>query len=140
MSQGEVDGHYKQLILHGYLRIKGGEYPVVELTALGKQAIAHREVISLDVAETKKVRRKRAVEDAHLSDDDRALFEDLRTWRTETARALGVPPYVVLSDRTLTAIASERPQTVADLLGVKGIGPVKADVYSEAIIERVRKG
>lgn len=143
MSQGEVDSHYKQLILHGYLRIKGGEYPVVELTALGKQAIVHREAISLDVSdvsETKKARRKRTVEDTQLSDDDRALFEDLRTWRTETARDLGVPPYVVLSDQTLTAIASERPQTVAELLGVKGIGPVKAEFYGEVLIERVRAG
>ena len=34
---------------------------------------------------------------------DDGLFERLRTWRTDTARAGGVPAYVVLTDATLAA-------------------------------------
>ncbi len=139
--QTEVDGLYKQLIVNGYLRVAGSPYPVVELTPLGEQAIAHREVIALDGNGTHEVRRtrgERVDEGVQLTDGSRALFEDLRTWRTATARDLGVPPYVVLSDKTLTAIASERPKSLAELLGVKGIGVVKAEVYGKAILARVQ--
>ncbi len=141
MPQNQVDGLYKQLILQGYLRVKGGEYPVVELTPLGEQVIDHREVISLDdvtLPKTKKRNEKRSTTNAGIGGGNAALFERLRTWRTETARALDVPPYVVLNDKTLTAIATERPQTVAELFNVSGIGPVKADVYGDAILGLVR--
>ncbi len=141
MPQNQVDAHYKQLIVQGYLRVAGSPYPVVELTPLGEQAIAHREIIVLgvdDIPTTKKARRKQTVTDTQLSESARGLFESLRSWRTETARNLGVPPYVVLSDKTLMAISSTRPQTVAELLNVSGIGPMKADVYGAALIEAVR--
>ena len=49
LGQSEVDGIYKQLLMQNYLRMGGGEYPVVELTPLGEQALAHREAIDVEV-------------------------------------------------------------------------------------------
>ena len=49
LGQAEVDRLYKQLMLQSYLRLGGGEYPVVELTSLGEQALAHREDIGLEI-------------------------------------------------------------------------------------------
>ncbi len=40
---------------------------------------------------------------------DEALFETLRAWRSETAKAESVPAYVVFTDLTLQAIAEVRP-------------------------------
>jgi len=50
-----------------------------------------------------------------LSAADQLIYEALRTWRLETAKAQGVPPYVIFHDKTLAAIASVRP------LGAGGI-------------------
>jgi ATP-dependent DNA helicase RecQ len=138
LSQDEVDGLYKQLILKGYLRITGGEYPVVELTALGEQAVDHREAVPLEMNDTPVAPHTRratsASEDVPLDDEGEALFERLRRWRTETAQAQEVPPYIVFNDRTLRALAAARPQTFDGLLAVKGVGPAKADSYGAALL------
>jgi len=58
--------------------------------------------------------RERAAPD-ELDAAGRALFEALRRHRLEVARAEGVPPYVVASDRTLREIAGLRPSNALEL-------------------------
>ena len=58
----------------------------------------------------------------------------LRAWRLGIARQRGVPPYVVLHDKTLLAIVAARPQTTGELLDVPGMGPVKAEQFGAAIL------
>ena len=63
------------------------------------------------------------------ADEAPGLFEALRAWRLERARADAVPPYVIFHDRTLTAVAERRPRDLADLATIPGIGPAKLDRY-----------
>ena len=65
------------------------------------------------------------------------LFEALRAWRLERARADAVPPYVIFHDSTLGAIADRRPRTLADLAAISGIGPTKLDRYGEELVSIV---
>ena len=62
----------------------------------------------------------------------------LRAWRTARAREDAVPPYIVLHDQTLAAIAEIKPVSAAGLRRVKGIGPGKVDSYGDEILEIVR--
>jgi superfamily II DNA helicase RecQ len=66
---------------------------------------------------------------------DEALFERLRAWRRETAAAAAVPPYVVLADKTLRALAAARPTEAGELATVPGIGPAKLERYGTALLE-----
>ena len=68
---------------------------------------------------------------------DSTLFEALRAWRLERARADAVPPYVVFHDSTLAAIAERRPRDLAALNEIPGIGPTKLDRYGEDVISIV---
>ncbi len=63
-----------------------------------------------------------------------SLFEALRAWRLEIARANAVPPYVVFHDSTLTAIAGARPRSLADLAAISGVGPAKLERYGPEIV------
>ena len=58
----------------------------------------------------------------------------LRQWRLERARSDGVPPYVVMHDTTLIAIAEQTPTTLVQLSRVPGIGPAKLDRYGDEIL------
>jgi len=72
---------------------------------------------------------------APLADlEDRPLLEALHGWRRDRARAASVPAYVVAHDAALLAIAAERPQTLAALRRVKGMGPMKLESYGEEIL------
>ena len=66
--------------------------------------------------------------------EDPALVQRLRDWRRERARADDVPAFVVFSDRTLAALAAQRPSTPRALLAVSGVGPAKVKRYGEDLI------
>jgi ATP-dependent DNA helicase RecQ len=119
-----------ELIARGFARQSAGEYPVVELTAAGRDTLAQRMVPALTLpAEAKKV---------GLADVPAEMLERLRRWRLETARTSGVPAYVIFHDSTLNAIAAARPSSLADLLLVSGVGDSKLRKYGEEVLEVVR--
>ncbi len=65
---------------------------------------------------------------------DVELFELLRAWRIETARAMSVPAFVVLTDVSLKAIAAFQPTEVGQLLEIPGIGPAKVEHYGDEVL------
>jgi ATP-dependent DNA helicase RecQ len=71
---------------------------------------------------------------------DRALFEALRAWRKAQAAAQGVPPYVIMHDRTLLEIAARRPKSEAELAACNGVGQGKLERYGAAVLEVVAGG
>jgi DNA helicase II / ATP-dependent DNA helicase PcrA len=68
---------------------------------------------------------------------DPRVLEALRTWRAATARASGVPAYVVFHDTTLAAVAEARPRDRQALLALPGLGPVKVERYGDDLISLV---
>ncbi len=74
------------------------------------------------------------------ADRDEALFEALRGWRAERAKGLGQPAYCVFTDATLTALAEQRPGSVAELVKIPGIGQSKLDKYGEEVLALVSAG
>ncbi len=79
----------------------------------------------------------RAAADTELSPEDDAVFQSLRTWRGERARADKLPAYVILHDAALRAIARSRPDSVRRLATIPGIGPTKLDRYADELLELV---
>jgi ATP-dependent DNA helicase RecQ len=65
---------------------------------------------------------------------DEELVVRLRSWRLERSQEDAVPAYVVLHDATLRELASLRPQTLEELAGVKGFGPVKLERYGSDLL------
>ncbi|MCF2489546.1 DNA helicase RecQ [Dyadobacter sp. CY347] len=66
-----------------------------------------------------------------------ALFERLRILRKQMADALGVPPYVVFSDATLSEMAQKKPISEAQMKAVSGIGAEKFRRYGETFINEI---
>jgi DNA helicase-2/ATP-dependent DNA helicase PcrA len=68
------------------------------------------------------------------SDVDVELLDRLRQWRSSTAKRQQVPPYVVFTDATLTAIAEQRPADNAGLVAIPGIGAAKLERYGPDVL------
>ena len=66
------------------------------------------------------------------------LFVSLKEMRLKLARASNLPPFVIFHDRVLRAISRQLPQTIPELLAVKGCGEHKASAYGDQTIEVVR--
>jgi DNA helicase-2/ATP-dependent DNA helicase PcrA len=71
------------------------------------------------------------------SDIDENLLARLKSWRSEQARTLKVPVYVVFTDATLVAIAEQRPADQAGLVSISGIGATKLNRFGAAVLSLV---
>jgi ATP-dependent DNA helicase RecQ len=72
---------------------------------------------------------------ADLSAEGAVLFEALREWRLRAAG--GKPAYTVANNRTLEAIAANRPADVEGLAGIHGVGPAFISRHADAVLELV---
>lgn len=66
-----------------------------------------------------------------------ALFERLRRLRKQMADALGIPPYVVFSDATLSEMAQRKPVSEAQMKAISGIADERFKRYGEAFIKEI---
>jgi superfamily II DNA helicase RecQ len=71
----------------------------------------------------------------NLSAEGEVIAARLKEWRTFEAKRLRVPPYCVLHDRTLIAVALACPANPRELLAIEGIGAAKVEKFGPAIIE-----
>jgi DNA helicase-2/ATP-dependent DNA helicase PcrA len=71
-------------------------------------------------------------------DADEALYERLRSWRLERAKAEHLPAFCVFTDATLSALAEVRPADPAALVRIPGIGTAKAAKYGAEVLEMCR--
>ena len=65
---------------------------------------------------------------------DPRVLDALKAWRSDKARASGVPAYVIFHDSTLAAVAEALPSSRAELLALPGLGPVKAERYGDTLL------
>ncbi|MBF4562735.1 DNA helicase RecQ [Microbacterium sp. VKM Ac-2870] len=127
----------RQLLARGII-VARGEYGVLAVGDEGAAVLRgelevplRRDVLGRSGGAAR-VRKSAATE--QVADDDRDLFEALRTWRAATAKEQGVPAYIVFGDATLRALAEQRPASVAALEGITGIGAKKREAYGEAVV------
>lgn len=82
-------------------------------------------------------KHKKAAQLAGLNELGAALFEKLRSVRTELAAEKSVPPYIICSDKTLKDICAKLPRDKEQLADVYGMGEQKIQNYGEAFVTAV---
>lgn len=108
---------------YGVLSLTRGSYELLS----GKQAF-HGFLPKEDVAPVRNVRTSR--DESY----DIGLFERLRAKRKELADRMGVPPYIIFSDKSLIDMCQRRPATKAEFAQVFGVGDQKLQRYSAVFI------
>jgi ATP-dependent DNA helicase, RecQ family len=73
-----------------------------------------------------------------LTGDQQILDQRLRDWRKAEAEKLGLPQFFVLGSSALRSIVLLRPQTIAQLKTISGIGSEKTERFGVAILEACR--
>ena len=143
-TSAEVRGYIEQLVAAGFLRQTDDAFPVIALTGPGVELLKDAGVAG-DLALSRQRRpvrereqKRSRVETEAWEGVDRGLFEELRAVRLQIARARGVPPYVIFHDTTLRELARLKPQTLADLRTVYGVGARKAEDLGEMFLAVLR--
>lgn len=75
-----------------------------------------------------------------LSDRDAAVLRELYLFREQEAKRQDVPPFKVIGNRALMALAREQPRTLNQLNNIKGVSGSRADRYGDQLLEAVERG
>jgi len=138
-----------QLLQMGFIEIAYNEDRHIHVTDLGKEVLYGKRTVQLAVVNREdfsvKARRKRIQEEQRTAtvsiaqDENKELFERLRQVRKRIADENHWPAYVVMSDRSLHALAIERPTTLHAFGNVFGIGEHKRDTYGLEFVAVIRE-
>ena len=150
IPQRDWQDYLLQMLNMGYFEIAYNENNHLKMTSAGAKVLYGKEKAMLVVIkreETKaKGRKKEAEKQAKLqihpavlvSEEDQALFEELRTLRKRLADQQAIPAYIVLSDKTLHLLALQRPTTIEEFGMVSGIGEYKKERYGKEFVETIK--
>lgn len=143
-SLSEFRDMVRQCIDDGYLEQSDGKYPVVSLTADGRQAmgghkriVQQKRVVEEIPAAIPKRRQKRS---AGTFDEEalRPLFDILRAVRRDLAKDENIPPFVIFSDATLWDMAALKPSSLDAMGDIKGVGSFKLHKYGRSFVSAIQ--
>ena len=126
----------RDLLRLGLLVQNEGEYPTLQLSAEGIDALKSRHVVTLtkpmDLPKVRKiVRREGDIE------CDEILFARLRELRKKLADERKVPAYVIFGDATLRQMAREYPVGDDAMANIFGMGAKKRVEFSEIFAREI---
>jgi len=126
----------RQLVALGYARPDHDAFGGLRLTEASRAVLKGEQRVEMrrQAAVSKK---KKKTKGTPLTSSP--LFERLKAWRAEQARAQSVPPYVVFHDSTLSAIASVQPRDLDALATIGGIGAKKLERYGPALLRLLKE-
>ena len=139
----------RRCVSAGWVSFSGRDRPVVVLTEEGRAVMKGERPARLLLPPTGRRAAPRAARPAQpargpssspaaeMDAGAQSLFEALRRHRLAVARAEGVAPFIVASDRTLREIATLRPRTLDELQLAHGVGRHKAERYGGGLLEVV---
>jgi ATP-dependent DNA helicase RecQ len=138
-SEQEWRAIVRQTIALGLVTVDHDAFSSLKLTEAARAVLKGEQNVQMRQYQ-KPVKPKRTsaprarYEEMELSKSEQAIFDKLRWWRVETARAHGVPAYVVFQDATLREIAKVKPTSLDQLRGVSGVGEKKLTSYGDEIV------
>ena len=144
LKQTRIMDYLKALERGGYLgRIERGDFPCLEITPRGLEALNEHARVKIDLPESRRERapkpeKLRSSALPHDDDGEGSLFEALRRLRKQMADERGVPAFAVLPNTTLTELAERRPRTVQEAMEIPGVGPVKAETVIPRFLDLIR--
>ena len=66
------------------------------------------------------------------------LLARLHALRTAIAREQRLPAYYIMNNDTLALLATEKPTTREEFIGIKGIGERKYERFGERFVREIR--
>jgi ATP-dependent DNA helicase RecQ len=131
----------RQLVAAGLLEVDIEGHGALRLTSASSDILKGRRTLSLRSDPPARARRReRGTRDSietTLAPAAASRFECLRQWRGDTARAQGVPAYVIFHDSTLREIALQQPADLDALAAISGVGAGKLERYGRAVLDAV---
>ena len=144
LGQAQWRSVFRQLVARSYVNVDLDGYGALQLNAICRPLLRGEETIALREDRFEQPRhpsgssvsaeRGRIV----VREEEKPLWEALRTLRRNLAEAQSVPAYVIVNDKTLFEMLRIRPTDKLAFGQITGIGQHKLEKYGEAFLNVLR--
>jgi ATP-dependent DNA helicase RecQ len=131
-----------QLIGQNVLVQTEDEYPKLQLNEASWEVMRNqREVKLVQLKRRKKgdKKTKTFIEPESLTGEDQKIFDDMRQLRKKLATERQIPPYVVFADMVLREMIRHKPDSLAAMRLISGVGDQKLRDYGQAFLEVIQE-
>ncbi len=129
----------RQVVALGFARVDADRHGALVLTPEARPLLRGERLLELreEVRAPSKPKREKKPrpESYEIGTDEEPLWLALKQRRKELADEAGVPPYVVFHDATLWEFVRARPDSLAAMLALHGVGQAKLERYGSAFLE-----
>lgn len=112
-----------------------GDFSALKLTNDAITVLKSQKLIDIKSSRLNVKGKEKVIKRSEDFEFDEDLFEELRQKRSEIAKDMGVPPYLIFSDKTLKYLAAEKPYDKVSMLEVNGVGMKKYEQFGEDFLE-----
>lgn len=136
-----------QMLQMGFIEIAYAEDKHLKVTELGREALFGDKKVKLAIIRREDRRKKKIKQEQQElpmqysyagKAEDTDLFRVLRKLRQNIAEENNWPAYVVMSDKTLHALATEKPTTLNSFSNIYGIGEYKLKTYGKRFVDVIK--
>lgn len=146
LTVAQWNAYLLQMLQVGLFEVAYNENNHLKITDYGNEVLYGRQTIELNRFERRDLKAKKtpavapAIPEApsQTKQMDKMLFEKLRDVRKALAQASHIAPYMVFSDKSLQAMATEKPTTQAEFGILYGVGDVKCQKYWRPFTAAIR--
>jgi len=111
-----------------------GDFSVLKLTNDAIEVLKSLKLVDIKSSRLVINIKEKKIKSVQEFDYDEELFEELRLKRSELASEMGVPAYIIFSDKTLKHLANDKPHDKESMLEVNGIGAKKFEQFGEEFL------
>ena len=125
----------RQSIGLGLLQVDSQHHHRLLLTEAARDVLKNRRTVMLRPLKRDKAAGQKPKEEWLRTEREERLWQALRKWRQERARAEEIPAYMVCGDKTLRDIVEKIPRGLDGLRSIYGLGEAKIDKFGDEILE-----
>ena len=125
----------RQSIGLGLLQVDSQHHHRLLLTEAARDVLKNRRTVMLRPLKRDKPAGQKPKEEWLRTEREERLWQALRKWRQERARAEEIPAYMVCGDKTLRDIVEKMPRGLDGLRSIYGLGEAKIDKFGDEILE-----
>ena len=125
----------RQSIGLGLLQVDSQHHHRLLLTEAARDVLKNRRTVMLRPLKRDKAAGQKPKEEWLRTEREERLWQALRKWRQERARAEEIPTYMVCGDKTLRDIVEKMPRGLDGLRSIYGLGEAKIDKFGDEILD-----
>ncbi len=126
----------KQIIERNLIIKTDGEYPILKVTAKGRQFLEQKEKLELTTMPDESIDGRIKIKDLTF---DQTLFDKLRVLRKQIADKLNVPPFIIFSDASLQEMAYYFPANSKNFSLINGVGARKLESFGNDFLKAIKE-